>query len=147
MDKKENCNRGKINGAEWGKTIYTQYENFDEKAIKLCVEIHDPENAKKLAEHFTDCEIVKFVGNDWHKVTQKGISKESAIHKICEALKITTKDIIAFGDDLVDIGMLKLCGTGIAMGNALEEVKKAADIVIGCNDEDGIAKYLEGLLG
>ena len=40
--------------------------------------------------------------------------------------------------------MLRLCGVGVAMGNALEEVKKAADIVIGRNDEDGIAEYLEG---
>ena len=39
--------------------------------------------------------------------------------------------------------MLKLCGTGVAMGNAIDSVKEAADIVIGSNDEDGIAKYLE----
>ena len=51
----------------------------------------------------------------------------------------------AFGDDLVDIGMIKLCGTGVAMGNALPEVKEVADIVIGTNNEDGIAEYLEGL--
>lgn len=44
--------------------------------------------------------------------------------------------------DLVDIGMLKLCGKGVAMGNALEEVKSIADVVIGSNDEDGIAEYL-----
>ena len=39
--------------------------------------------------------------------------------------------------------MIKLCGTGVAMGNALPEVKAAADIVIGTNNEDGIAEYLE----
>ena len=50
----------------------------------------------------------------------------------------------AFGDDLADIGMLKLCGKGIAMGNAIDAVKEAADEVIGTNDADGIAIYLEG---
>ena len=53
--------------------------------------------------------------------------------------------ISAFGDDLADIGSLKMCGTGVAMGNALPEVKEAADITIGSNDEDGIAEYLEKL--
>ena len=54
--------------------------------------------------------------------------------------------MIAFGDDLADIGMLRLAGTGVAMGNALAEVKQAADVVIGSNDEDGIAVYLRELL-
>ena len=39
--------------------------------------------------------------------------------------------------------MLKLCGLGIAMGNAIDEVKEAADRVIGDNEEDGIAEFLE----
>ena len=38
--------------------------------------------------------------------------------------------------------MLKLCGKGIAMGNAINEVMEEADCVIGSNDEDGIAEYL-----
>ena len=42
--------------------------------------------------------------------------------------------------------MLKICGTGVAMGNAVEQVKQAADITIGSNDDDGIAVYLEGIL-
>ncbi len=40
-----------------------------------------------------------------------------------------------------------LCGKGIAMGNAIDEVKREVDLVIGSNDEDGIAIYLEQLLG
>ena len=41
--------------------------------------------------------------------------------------------------------MLRLCGIGVAMGNAIEAVKEAADVVIGSNDADGIAEYLETL--
>lgn len=37
----------------------------------------------------------------------------------------------------------KICGKGVAMGNAIEAVKEKADLVIGSNDEDGIARYLE----
>ena len=56
------------------------------------------------------------------------------------------ENITAFGDDLADIGSLKMCGRGVAMGNALDVVKEAADVIIGSNDEDGIAEYLEELL-
>ena len=42
--------------------------------------------------------------------------------------------------------MLKLCGTGIAMGNAFDAVKEAADLTIGSNDEDGIAEYIASAL-
>ena len=62
---------------------------------------------------------------------------------MCEACGIITDDIIAFGDDYADIGMLKLCGVGVAMGNAIDEVKVIADYVIGDNDHDGIANYMQ----
>ena len=47
------------------------------------------------------------------------------------------------GDGRNDIDMLKEADVGIAMGNACEELKKVADIVIGCVDEDGIYTYLK----
>ena len=65
-----------------------------------------------------------------------------AIQKVCKFCGIDLKDVTAFGDDAPDIGMLKLCGTGVAMGNAIDCVKEVADIVIGSNDDDGIAEYL-----
>lgn len=65
---------------------------------------------------------------------------------ICDKCGIKLSNVIAFGDDYADIDMLKLSGIGIAMGNAIKEVKEAADIIIGSNDEDGIAVYLENYL-
>ena len=77
---------------------------------------------------------------------ERGVTKEAAILKACAACGIGPEEITAFGDDYADMGMLRLCGRGIAMGNALDVVKEAADIVIGSNDEDGIAVYLESLM-
>lgn len=50
--------------------------------------------------------------------------------------------LISSGGALVKQDMLKLCGMGIAMGNAVQEVKDIADKVIGTNDDEGIADYL-----
>ena len=49
---------------------------------------------------------------------------------------------MAFGDDYSDLGMLQMCGFGVAMGNAIAAVKEIADQVVGTNDEDSIAAYL-----
>ncbi len=49
-------------------------------------------------------------------------------------------------DDAPDIGMLRLCGLGDSMGNAIPAAKAAADVVIVTNDEDGIAEWLESTL-
>lgn len=54
--------------------------------------------------------------------------------------------MISFGDDYSDIGMLKLCGKGIAMDNAINEVKQAAYDITLTNDEDGVAVYLEKII-
>lgn len=89
-----------------------------------------------------DCDCIRFSDGYWYKFTRKDVTKEKAIMEICSACGIKAKEIIAFGDDYADIGMLKLCGKGIAMGNAINEVKEIADLVIGSNDEDGIAEYL-----
>ena len=75
--------------------------------------------------------------------TKKGVTKENAIKIVCDSYKIDLSDVIAFGDDYADIEMLKIAGLGVAMGNAIAEVKEIADVVIGTNDDDGIAKYLE----
>jgi len=127
----------------WGETIYTDYVAFSEKALKICVEIADPECAARLFAGLPDCDCLKFSGSNWYKFTRKEATKENAIRRTCVACGISLPEVTAFGDDSPDIGMLQLCGTGVAMGNALDSVKSAADVVIGSNDADGIAEYLE----
>ena len=58
-------------------------------------------------------------------------------------MNTTCSGIAAFGDDFNDIGMLRLCGTGIAMENAIEEVKGVADEVCASNEKDGVAEWIE----
>jgi len=128
--------------ATWGETIYTDFQDFCGKTLKMCVEIFCAETAKALCAQLPDCDCIKFSDGSWYKFTKKGITKETAIQNFCHLSGLSLQNVTAFGDDLVDIGMLQLCGTGIAMGNALEEVKAVADTVIGSNDEDGIAEYL-----
>jgi len=51
--------------------------------------------------------------------------------------------MIAFGDDENDYEILKYCGKGIAVANAIPMIKEIADDMTESNDNDGVAKYLE----
>lgn len=132
----------KAQDATWGDSIYTDFKDFDKCALKMCVEIFEPATAENLQATLSECDCVRFSDGYWYKFTKKDVTKEKAILEICRWCGIEVADIVAFGDDFADIGMLQLCGTGIAMGNAIEGVKAVADLVIGSNDEDGIAEYL-----
>lgn len=80
------------------------------------------------------------------EVTKSGVTKGSALLWLGEYLGITAEEMITFGDSGNDIDMLKVAGIGIAMGNAEEEAKKAADYVTDTNDENGVAKALSYFL-
>lgn len=129
----------------WGDSVYTDFTDFSECALKMCVEIFDESKANKLAESLAQCDCIRFSDGYWYKFTPKNVTKENAILKITEACGFGAEHVIAFGDDFADIGMLELCGLGVAMGNAIREVKEKADLVIGSNDEEGIAAFIEKL--
>lgn len=131
----------------WGDTIYSDFVAFAQPSLKICVEIFEEETARKLQEELPECDCMRFSDGYWYKFTKKNATKEDAILQMCDACSITPEEIIAFGDDYADAGMLKLCGVGVAMGNAIDEVKSIADCVIGDNDHDGIAAYLQSILG
>jgi uncharacterized protein (TIGR00369 family) len=62
---------------------------------------------------------------------------------LVQKLGISMKEVLAFGDGIADINMLQMAGTGIAMANAPEEVKRCADYTTLSNDEDGAAIAIE----
>ena len=69
--------------------------------------------------------------------------KGSAVRILCEYLHLPLGNALAAGDEANDISMIRVAGTGIAMQNAKDEVKAAADIVTARdNNHDGLAAVL-----
>ena len=58
----------------------------------------------------------------------------------------SAEEVQAFGDELNDISMIEYAGLGVAMANAVPEVKKAADLITESNTEDGLAKVLDRII-
>ena len=69
--------------------------------------------------------------------------KMNAIEIISKDQNIPLSEIAAFGDGLYDIEMIKNCGTGIAMENAIDLVKNISKDICRDNNEDGVAKWIE----
>lgn len=77
------------------------------------------------------------------EIFPKGMNKGRALEIICEKEGISKEETIAFGDQELDIPMLKAAGVGVAMGNAIEELKQKADFITKTNNEAGIAYALD----
>ncbi len=77
------------------------------------------------------------------EVNAGGVHKGAALLWLAENLGIEGSKVMAFGDGLNDVMMLKAAGVGAAMANAVPAVLEAADIVTSSNDEDGVALAVE----
>lgn len=88
-----------------------------------------------------------YMGCYFLTLLHKNADKSHGIVSISEYLGFDLKKLTVFGDNFNDLGMFALAGKAIAMKNAQEGVKQKADITLAhTNDEDGVARYLEGLL-
>ena len=71
---------------------------------------------------------------------EKTASKAQGLLRLCDYYGIDVKDTYAFGDSMNDYEIVQTAGTGIAMGNALDVLKEAADYVTADIREDGVYK-------
>ena len=124
---------------------FNDFSDFRETCMKMCIESLDKEKVEKVASviGLDEIDYLPFSDIPWYKLSKKAATKEKAIEALCHHLNITSAEIAAFGDDFNDIGMLKLCGKGIAMENAIAEVKQAAGQVCASNENDGVAKWIK----
>jgi hypothetical protein len=74
-----------------------------------------------------------------------GVSKATVVEELAAGLGIGRESVVAFGDMPNDLPLLAWAGTSCAVANAHPEVLAAATCVIGSNDDDGVAAYLETL--
>jgi 5-amino-6-(5-phospho-D-ribitylamino)uracil phosphatase len=80
------------------------------------------------------------------QILAAGASKAAALAILLAQSGESLSGVVAFGDDTNDVEMLRECGLGVAVSNAVPEVKAVADIITASNDEDGVALVLERLL-
>ena len=85
-------------------------------------------------------------GAPFLEVMAEGVTKASGLARLCMHLGIDRGDVIAFGDALNDVEMLRWAGHGVAMADADDIVQDAADETTASNDDDGVARVIERIL-
>ncbi len=100
------------------------------------------ENYQLMMAPFKDELNCMFTADFYFEFTAKGIDKARALSIALEKLGYSGDNCIAFGDAQNDLSMIRFAKIGVAMGNATDEVKEAADEITLDNNHDGIAEAL-----
>lgn len=120
----------------------------DETLIKAMY-IDDPERIEEAVKHeelFNQLsDRITFTRSTpmYYEANPKGTDKGSALQILIDKLGLTQENVMAIGDQGNDLSMVKFAGTGIAMGNAIDELKECAQHVTSDCDHDGVAEAIE----
>jgi len=129
-----------------GELIETDVDDLVAERVSRVI-IRDPDAtaddfvalAAKLGLHGTDY-VVGWTA--WLDLSPVGVSKASGLALVAEELGVAQADVLAVGDGRNDIEMLRWAGRGVAMGQAIEEVREAADAVTETVYDDGVVVEL-----
>lgn len=126
----------------WGKCdrVYGDPYKLLDLPVRSLAFAGDENGAKDLRAAFPELKVLMFSANTGADVFEQGYSKADGIHALCKYFGIDLANTYAFGDSHNDLEMLKTVHTGVAMGNAVEEIRLAADYVTAPVGEDGIYK-------
>lgn len=99
----------------------------------------------ELPERFSHLAVSSSVSRNV-EINHEDANKGAALMALAAYLGLDRSQVMAFGDGLNDISMVREAGIGIAMSNAVEEVKEAADLITGSCEESGVAQILEKII-
>ena len=122
------------------------YDVIMEEAISYSIAVIDQDvidemnnQSKETLQEFNFSKTA----SDVLEISPQSISKGNALKIIAKKMNIASCEIMAIGDQENDIEMLKFADVSVAMGNAIDKVKKIANYHTSSNDEDGVAKAIE----
>lgn len=124
----------------WGETS-RRFEDpwkLMEMPVRTLVYVGGPENVAELEAHFPEFKFPLFSGKMGADVVEKEASKAEGLKRLCQYYGMELGQTAAFGDSMNDYEIVSLAGIGIAMGNAVEELKTIADYVTDAVDQDGV---------
>lgn len=119
-------------------------------SIPKIMYINDPANIDRivhalpedLSEQYTIVQSAPY----FLEFVHPNVSKGNAVKMLTEELGIKKEEVMCIGDNENDLSMIQFAGCGVAMGNAIPEVKAAADFQTLTNNENGVAHAIEKLI-
>lgn len=130
-------------GNVWRETFPEDFSTHE--WMKFGFNIEDDELRQIILEELSENQLLEVTNSSLTnlEVNAVGVNKARAIEKVCGLLGLTMNQVMALGDSLNDLAMIKEAGIGVAMGNAQPIVKEAADWVTVTNEESGVAEAIK----
>ena len=134
-----------------GELIIEDAEQLSSRPVTRVI-LRDPTRSEEeflaLARHLGMHGVTYFIGwGSWLDIAPDGVNKATALAEVAAGVGVTAGDVLAFGDGRNDIEMLRWAGRGVAMGDAPDEVKAAADDVTKAINDGGPAAELRSWFG
>lgn len=159
---------GNVEISEWNTPkvddLIALLDRVDVYKVLICGRDHNLPTIKEDRERFSSKEEIEKVVNDvihssglgdslyysvaegWlYQIMSRNATKWKGVQLVLKTEGISSDEAVYFGDDNDDFDSISNCGLGIAMGNAIERIKAAADRVAPSNEEDGVAVIIETL--
>lgn len=120
--------------------------------VGICASAAEVRQVKAMLEqHFAErllCQVLQVPQTNMEvlEIFDPAVNKWEGVMHVARAHGIEPPQVIAIGDDVNDIPMIRHAGLGVAMGNARPEVLAAANRVIGANTDEGLAAFLEEIV-
>lgn len=111
--------------------------------LKISIVASNPHVVERIASNFPMLDLLRYTGENLYRFANRNAVKWKAVKAVAEYYNINTDMVVAFGDDINDLEMIKNCGVGVAVENGIEEVKSVAKFICDISDNDGVAKWLE----
>ena len=132
----------------WVENAYEVFRRDPNCVRKVNLYFHDPEEHRRAGELFAKLPMNYPSGIPMdYEICPPGLSKGVGVELICRHLGISLEQCIACGDAGNDQSMLSVAGLGIAVGNAVPELKELADVIVADCEHDGLADAIEMYLG
>lgn len=121
-----------------------QITDLEKRKIYQAIPFVTLEEEEVLLHRMPGCQTTRWGVHVVDLMSRSG-GKENGMRHVCEAMGISPRQTLAFGDGDNDMGMLQLAGIGVAMGNALPPVRDCADMVTDRVERDGLFNALQTL--
>ena len=131
------------NGIQQKMTDFTDLPDLP--AEKIIIKVSSMEAMDRYTSYLPEDLYIE-MNEELGLIMHVDATKHAAVARLADYFHCSLNETVAFGDNFNDVGMVRRCGIGVAVANALDEVKAAADEICGSNDNDGVARWLEANL-
>ncbi len=135
--------------AQWPGLVWTFTDFRDPAALpelpadKIIIGMRTKAEARELERKLPEGYYAELSHDNIGMIMNAAATKWNAVQRLCAIWDIAPAQVAAFGDDWNDCSMLKGCGVGVAVENAIPEAREAADFICPACDEDGVARWIE----